>query len=145
MRVISCTHRRRLSLPLGFPNSFFKISKHSKSRWNGHYSSGSHHVAIKTFLIVELGCGYSKLSSFTCFHNCDAVKFVSGTEEDLEKAAEIIEKFSLTEKCRVYISPVFGSIDPKEIVDFMIRRKMNGVRLQLQLHKFIWDPEEKGV
>ena len=76
---------------------------------------------------------------------CDAVKFVSGTEEDFEKAAEIIEKFSLTEKCRVYISPVFGSIDPKEIVDFMIRRKMNGVRLQLQLHKFIWDPEEKGV
>ena len=75
----------------------------------------------------------------------DAVKFVSGTEEDLEKAAEIIEKYSLTEKCRVYISPVFGSIDPKQIVDFMIRRKMNGVRLQLQLHKFIWDPEEKGV
>lgn len=76
---------------------------------------------------------------------CDAVKFVSGTEADLEKAAEIIEKFSLTERCRVYISPVFGGIDPKRIVEFMLERKMNGVRLQLQLHKYIWDPEKRGV
>ncbi|MDO4863583.1 MAG: putative 7-carboxy-7-deazaguanine synthase QueE [Ruminococcus sp.] len=76
---------------------------------------------------------------------CDAVKFVSGTEADLEKAAEIIEKFALTEKCGVYISPVFGGIDPKRIVEFMLERKLNGVRLQLQLHKYIWDPEKRGV
>lgn len=75
----------------------------------------------------------------------DAVKFVAGSLSDLEKAAEIIQNFALTEKCKVYISPVFGSIEPEEIVDFMLRRKMNGVRLQLQLHKFIWDPEKRGV
>ncbi len=75
----------------------------------------------------------------------DAVKFVSGTEADLERAAEIIGKFALTERCRVYISPVFGGIEPERIVDFMISRKMNGVRLQLQLHKYIWDPERRGV
>ena len=57
----------------------------------------------------------------------------------------MIKKYSLTDKCRVYISPVFGGIDPKQIVDFMIENKMNGVRLQLQLHKYIWDPEERGV
>lgn len=76
---------------------------------------------------------------------CDAVKLVSGSRADLEKAAEIIEKYRLTEKCRVYISPVFGAIDPKEIVEFMLERKLNGVRLQLQLHKFIWEPERRGV
>ena len=75
----------------------------------------------------------------------DAVKFVSGSIADLEKAAEITEKFSLTEKCRVYISPVFGKLEPAEIVDFMTERKMNGVRLQLQLHKFIWEPDKRGV
>lgn len=75
----------------------------------------------------------------------DAVKFVSGSERDLEKAAEIIEKYSLTEKCRVYISPVFGCIEPERIVEFMIGRRMNGVRLQLQMHKYIWDPEKRGV
>ncbi|MBR4361261.1 MAG: putative 7-carboxy-7-deazaguanine synthase QueE [Ruminococcus sp.] len=76
---------------------------------------------------------------------CDAVKFVSGTLADLEKAAEITEKYALTQKCRVYISPVFGGIEPERIVDFMLERKMNGVRLQLQLHKYIWDPEKRGV
>jgi len=75
----------------------------------------------------------------------DAVKFVSGSMADLERAEEIIKKYSLTEKCRVYISPVFGKIDPVQIVEFMIERKLNGVRLQLQLHKFIWDPDRGGV
>ena len=75
----------------------------------------------------------------------DSVKFVSGSEEDLRRAAEIIEKYKLNERCGVFISPVFGAIDPEEIVNFLIRRKLNGVRLQLQLHKFIWDPEKRGV
>ena len=75
----------------------------------------------------------------------DTVKFVSGSREDLERAVEIIDKFSLTERCRVYISPVFGRIEPAEIVDFMKEKRLNGVRLQLQLHKFIWDPQKRGV
>ena len=70
---------------------------------------------------------------------------MAGSIPDLERAAEIIEKYSLTEKCHVYISPVFGKIDPSDIVDFMKDRQLNGVRLQLQLHKFIWDPEKRGV
>ena len=75
----------------------------------------------------------------------DSVKFVSGSEKDLERAAEIIAQYRLTERCSVFVSPVFGAIDPEEIVNFLIRRKLNGVRLQLQLHKFIWDPEKRGV
>ena len=75
----------------------------------------------------------------------DTVKFVSGSMEDLEKAAEIIEQYRLTERCHVYISPVFGEIKPANIVEFMEERNMNGVRLQLQLHKFIWEPTSRGV
>jgi len=75
----------------------------------------------------------------------DSVKFVSGSREDLERAAEIIERYRLPEKCSVFISPVFGKIDPADIVAFLLERRMNGVRLQLQLHKFIWDPEKRGV
>ena len=45
----------------------------------------------------------------------DSVKFVSGSREDLERAAEIIERYRLTEKCSVFISPVFGKIDPADI------------------------------
>lgn len=75
----------------------------------------------------------------------DCMKFVAGSEEDLIKAAEIIEKYDLTKRCHVYLSPVFGKIDPAFMVEFMKERKLNGVRLQLQLHKFIWDPNKRGV
>ena len=75
----------------------------------------------------------------------DVVKFVAGSLVDLKKTAEIIEKFSLTEKCLVYISPVFNKINPDGIVEFMKLKHLNKVRLQLQLHKFIWNPDERGV
>lgn len=75
----------------------------------------------------------------------DTVKFVSGSMEDLERARDVIDMYSLTEKCSVYISPVFGQIEPADIVEFMKENRMNGVNLQLQLHKLIWDPQERGV
>lgn len=93
----------------------------------------------------------SKMEGTMCLDNFkyleakDTVKFVAGTIEDLRKAKEIIKKYNLIGKCAVYFSPVFGSIDPVEIVEFMKENKLNGVNLQLQLHKFIWDPESKGV
>lgn len=73
----------------------------------------------------------------------DTLKFVCGSQEDLVRAKEIIDEYHPV--CKIYLSPVFGQIDPKEIVEFMKQNRMNQVRLQLQLHKFIWDPNEKGV
>lgn len=85
------------------------------------------------------------LSNFERLKKCDTVKFVAGSKEDLERALEIIGAYSLTERCHVYFSPVFGRIDPAYMVEFMKDHKINGVRLQLQLHKFIWDPMARGV
>ncbi len=75
----------------------------------------------------------------------DAVKFVVGDERDLARAEEIINGYGLIGRCRVYFSPVFGKINPEEITEFMKERKLNGVRLQLQLHKIIWKPDMRGV
>lgn len=75
----------------------------------------------------------------------DTVKFVCSDESDLDAARIIIDKYSLVSKCNVFLSPVFGRIEPAFMVDYMVKYKMNDVRLQLQLHKFIWDPEERGV
>lgn len=88
---------------------------------------------------------YMLTDNFALLTKKDTVKFVSGSTEDLNKAKAIIEKYKLTNKVSVYISPVFGSIEPSEIVDFMKENNMNDVNLQLQLHKFIWDPNAKGV
>ncbi len=75
----------------------------------------------------------------------DTVKFVAGSNEDLLRAVEVINEYYLCDQCNVYFSPVFGKIEPVEIVNFMIDNKLSDVRLQLQLHKFIWDPEKRGV
>ncbi|MBR6403831.1 MAG: putative 7-carboxy-7-deazaguanine synthase QueE [Eubacterium sp.] len=75
----------------------------------------------------------------------DTVKFVVCDRSDLDKAREIIEKYDLVERCAVYLSPVFGRIESREIVEYMIEHKMNGVKHQLQQHKFIWPPDARGV
>jgi 7-carboxy-7-deazaguanine synthase len=75
----------------------------------------------------------------------DTVKFVSGSRQDLERALEIIRAYDLTERCHVYFSPVFGAIEPAEIVGFLLEHKLNDVRLQIQMHKVIWDPDKRGV
>jgi len=75
----------------------------------------------------------------------DTMKFVSGSRQDLERALEIIRAYDLTERCHVYFSPVFGAIEPAEIVGFLLEHKLNDVRLQIQMHKVIWDPDKRGV
>ena len=90
-------------------------------------------------------CDKMLMSNYDILDGKDTVKFVCGSSEDLEKAYDVICKYSLTQKCAVYISPVFGNIDAASIVEFMKDKKLNGVNLQLQLHKYIWSPDKKGV
>ena len=75
----------------------------------------------------------------------DVIKFVSGSQKDLEILKNIVEKYNLIERTKVYVSPVFGAIEPSVIVDWMIDNNLNGMNLQIQMHKIIWDPEKKGV
>lgn len=88
---------------------------------------------------------YMKVENFAYLKPEDTVKFVAGSRQDLERVREIIAGFQLTKKCAVYISPVFNAIAPEEIVEFMKQYRLNGVNLQLQLHKIIWDPQQRGV
>ncbi|ABP65758.1 Radical SAM domain protein [Caldicellulosiruptor saccharolyticus DSM 8903] len=73
----------------------------------------------------------------------DVLKFVVGTNQDLERAFEIIRLFEPS--CNIYFSPVHGKIEPKEIVSFILSHKLQNCRLQLQLHKIIWPDRERGV
>ena len=85
------------------------------------------------------------MENFSVLEAEDTVKFVSGSPADLERAGEIIEKYGLLDRCHVYFSPVFGRIEPVEIVEFMLNKRMNKARIQIQMHKVIWDPDERGV
>ena len=61
------------------------------------------------------------------------------------KAKNLIQKHGLLTNTNVYFSPVHESLSADKIVDYMIEHNLTGVRLQLQLHKFIWDPNMRGV
>lgn len=115
----------------------------SIEKWDGYYNNLSFTLDYKL-----PGSGvphFAHTKNYGYLSEEDTVKFVCSNEEDLDVAREVIEKYSLSEKCNVFLSPVFGKIEPSEIVDYMMKHRMNGVRLQLQLHKFIWDPEKRGV
>ena len=75
----------------------------------------------------------------------DTVKFVCGCQEDLDRAWEITRQYDLIQRTNVYLSPVFGEIQPSDMVEYMKQHNMVGVTLQLQMHKVIWDPNERGV
>lgn len=84
--------------------------------------------------------------NFNLIDKKDMYKFVIGSKEDVNKALEIIKLYDLQNKCLVYFSSVFdSSLTMEEIVDFMKENNLNNVRLQVQLHKIIWDKEVRGV
>jgi 7-carboxy-7-deazaguanine synthase len=109
------------------------------------------HMAGRPSMTLDYKLPGSGMEAQMCFENyahlqpSDTVKFVCGSNADLNRALEIIRQFHLTDKCAVYFSPVFGQIDPAEMVEFLKTHVLNDVRLQLQLHKFIWDPAARGV
>ena len=88
---------------------------------------------------------YMVLDNYDYIMGNDTVKFVCMDECDLHTAKRIIDEYKLSTRCSVYLSPVFGKMDPKNMVEFMKSNKMNDVKLQLQMHKFIWVPDMRGV
>ena len=83
--------------------------------------------------------------NFALLTSKDSVKCGVGSISDCERAREVMYEYGLIGKCHIYYSPVFESIEPADIVEFMRQNNMNGVNLQLQLHKFIWEPDKRGV
>jgi 7-carboxy-7-deazaguanine synthase len=75
----------------------------------------------------------------------DEVKFVVGSREDYEWSREQLRMHKLAQRCRaVLFSPIFGRIDPQQIVEWILADKLPA-RFQLQMHKFIWPPTQRGV
>lgn len=88
---------------------------------------------------------YMDLENFKILRKKDTLKFVASSVNDLKKAKDIIEKYDLIDRVNIIFSPVFGKIELTDIVDFLKDNKLNDVRMQLQMHKFIWSPDERGV
>ena len=84
-------------------------------------------------------------ANFALLDMRDTVKFVCGGVADLQRMLEVARTLSLPGRVPVYLSPVFGGIEPAEIVAFVQKHKLTWATVQLQLHKLIWPNVERGV
>lgn len=76
----------------------------------------------------------------------DEVKFVVTDRADWDFACRIIDEYELERRAlAILISPVWGETNLKELADLVSGSKLKNVRMQLQLHKYIWGPEVHGV
>lgn len=76
----------------------------------------------------------------------DELKFVAGSLYDLEYAYSWIKRWELDAVgIPLLFSAVFGKIEPAEIVAWLLEKNIPNSRMQLQMHKFIWHPEKRGV
>jgi 7-carboxy-7-deazaguanine synthase len=74
----------------------------------------------------------------------DEVKFVISDSEDYEWAKDFIKAYNLTEKCLVLLSPAYGVINPADLAGWIVQDRLP-VRLNMQLHKYIFPKTERGV
>ena len=85
------------------------------------------------------------LPNFSSLRPCDEVKFVLSDENDYRFAMEKIEQFHLAEQTpNLLFSPVYGALAGADLVQWMLRDHAPA-RLNLQIHKYIWDPNREGV
>ena len=107
-------------------------------------------IPKEVIVILDIKCPSSNMSDKNLWTNInflkkeDQVKFVIGDREDYEWTKKILKKYNLNTKCEILFSPIFNKIEPKIIVDWIMEDNLD-VRFQLQIHKFIWEENKKGV
>ena len=76
---------------------------------------------------------------------CDEVKFVVADRADWDFARRVVEEYDLEHRAKsILISPAWDEIDLKELASWIVESGMN-LRMQLQMHKYIWGPDARGV
>lgn len=83
-------------------------------------------------------------SNLEIIKNSDEAKFVICSREDYEWSKEIISQYRLEERCKVLFSPGFGMLQPRDLAAWIIEDRLR-VRLNIQIHKYIFDPGERMV
>lgn len=115
----------------------------------GHRSTAR--VPADVVTILDVKCPGSGESDRNCWDNLanvrphDEVKFVVKDRADYEYARDVIAQRALVGRvAAIHFSPVHGVLDPKTLSEWVLADRLP-VRVQLQLHKYIWSPDTRGV
>lgn len=107
-------------------------------------------VDRRVTIVMDLKTPSSKMMHKNLYSNIDflkpddEIKFVIGNREDYEWAKDIIKKYNLKDKCKILMGCVFGELSNLELASWILEDNLP-VRFQMQLHKYIWEPERRGV
>jgi 7-carboxy-7-deazaguanine synthase len=99
--------------------------------------------------IVDIKCPSSAMAGQNDLRNLkrlrarDELKFVIGNRQDYEFAKDLLSTLPAA-RLKINLSPVFGALAPRSLAEWILDDRLP-VRLNLQLHKIIWDPEARGV
>ena len=129
----------------------------------GELCDRGHEVAIETggsldlsrldrrvMVVMDLKCPGSGMSGRNRWENLellkptDEVKFVIADQHDYEWARDIVARLRLDERFGVLFSPVHGVLHPRPLSEWVLADRLP-VRVQLQIHKYIWPPDLRGV
>jgi 7-carboxy-7-deazaguanine synthase len=106
-------------------------------------------VPKEVIKIVDFKCPTSKMhkknewSIIEDLQEHDEIKFVVGNYEDYKWSKNKINDYNLNHK-NILLSPVHGVLEPRVLSEWVLKDGIK-VRVQLQLHKYIWSPDTKGV
>jgi len=116
-------------------------------------TSGAHDIApvdARVHIIMDLKCP----DSGECEHNryanldilkpSDQIKLVIASRGDFDWGVETIRGHRLDQRFTVLFSPAFGLVTPMHLAEWLLQSGLQA-RMQLQLHKYIWDPKARGV
>jgi 7-carboxy-7-deazaguanine synthase len=108
-------------------------------------------VDTRVIKIIDMKCPDSKMSSLNNYDNLllinaqDEVKFVLASRTDYLWAKQIVEQYQLINSCKaVLFSCVFNQLAFVDLAEWILEDRLD-VKMQLQMHKFIWDPMARGV
>jgi len=116
-------------------------------------TNGSYDISIlpaSTIKIMDIKCPASDMHNRMYWQNIrhltkrDEVKFVVSSREDYEWAKEVMREFHLSDITNVIMGVAYGIISSKSVVKWILEDNLS-VRFQLQMHKYIWGPNLRGV
>ena len=115
----------------------------------GHRSTEAVPAEVVTILDVKCpGSGESHRNDWANLDRLrprDEVKFVIKDRGDYEFARDVLARHALSDRAAsIHFSPVHGALDPKTLSEWVLAERLP-VRVQLQVHKYIWPPGTRGV
>jgi 7-carboxy-7-deazaguanine synthase len=99
---------------------------------------------VMDYKLADSGEGGQMLTTnLSLLRTCDELKFVIASEADFMEAKRVLEQFPT--KALALFSPVWESMKPERLARLLLEHGLSNVKLNLQLHKMIWDPATRGV